>query len=283
MSRIVEVGRVRTHILEAGHGEAVVLLHGLGGLAQEVLAPLLFLAGTYRIIAVDRPGYGASEPLPEREMAPHRQSRWLAALLDALRVERPVLIAHSLAAATALCYADSRPDSLSGLVLISPFCRPTMPDAMPLLRIASARVLGWPVRKYVIPAVAPLMKRKRLASIFRPDKVPAYMGSLPVRTAVSPDAILAMAAELRGYNRSMIPLALRLRRLQVRTIVVSGDCDTVAPWARHAGWLARRLPNVSAACLSKTGHMGHHARPAFIAAAVESARLGQGKSAPAML
>ncbi|MBV8305048.1 MAG: alpha/beta fold hydrolase, partial [Acidimicrobiia bacterium] len=49
--------------VELGVGPAVLLLHGLGGNWQNLLGTLPLLAGHHRVIAVDLPGFGASEPL----------------------------------------------------------------------------------------------------------------------------------------------------------------------------------------------------------------------------
>ena len=47
-----------------------------------------------------------------------------------------------------------------------------------------------------------------------------------------PSAVAAMAAELNAFNQGAIPLALRLRRLEVRAVIVAGGRDEVAPWRR---------------------------------------------------
>jgi pimeloyl-ACP methyl ester carboxylesterase len=272
------VGGRDVHAVTAGAGPDVVLLHGLGGIAEEVMAPLAFLARDYRLTAIDRPGYGSSAPLPPAEMAQDRQAEWLADALAAFCVRRPVLVAHSVAAGVALWFALRHPDRLAGVVLVSPYCRPTMPAAMPLLRLATAPVAGKPVRA-LLPVLARALKRPRLAAVFRPNPVPDYMEDLPVERAASPDSVMAMAAELRAYNRAMIPLALRLRRLRVRTVIVAGERDGVAETDRHAAWLAGRLPESAGVSLTGAGHMTHHVRPAMVAAALESARNARGKSA----
>jgi pimeloyl-ACP methyl ester carboxylesterase len=274
----LRVGGLDVHAVTAGRGPDVVLLHGLGGIAEEVMAPLAFLARDYRLTAFDRPGYGSSGAVAPENMAQDRQAEWLAAALSAFFIRRPVIVAHSLSAGIALWYALRHPDRVSGLVLVSPYCRPTMPAAMPLLRLAVAPVVGRPVR-LALPLLARGLKKPRLAAVFRPNRVPDYMAELPVEQAASPPSVLAMAAELRAYNRAMIPLALRVRRLRVRTVIVAGERDGVAETGRHAAWLASRLPESAGVSLSGAGHMAHHVRPAMVAAALESARNATGKSA----
>src|SRR5687767_16036181 len=62
----VEAGGMRLHYVEKGAGPPLVLLHGLGSMIED-FATSGFLeraAAQYRVIALDRPGYGHSEPAP---------------------------------------------------------------------------------------------------------------------------------------------------------------------------------------------------------------------------
>lgn len=255
-------------VLEAGSGPPVVLLHGLSSLAEEIMAPLLDLSGGHRLLAIDRPGYGGSAPQPADRMAPDRQAEWLADVLDALAVERPVIVAHSFASSIALCLALSRPDRIAGLVLLGPFCRPTPPSARPLLRVASRRRLGWPVR-WALPQVAPFLAARSLAATFAPDPVPDHVLQLPFAVAVQPGAVMAMAAELNGFNPAMEAAAERLHEIACPTVVIAGDCDRIAPFEHHGDWLTARLAHCTTVRVEGRGHMVHHVRPTAVLHAVE--------------
>lgn len=256
--RLVRAGGRSVHVLDVGSGPPIVLLHGLGGLAQEILEPFEHLSARFRLIAPDRAGYGYSDPLPAARMTPAGQARWLAALLDRLGVRRCLLVAHSIGAATALALALAAPQRVAGLVLVAPFCRPTRPAAMPWLRLAVAPVVGPPLRNHVVPLLAPRLAPSRLAALFAPEPVPPGFADFPILHAARGPALQAMAAELRGYNRTMIPAALKLRRCRVPTLVIAGTADPVAACDRHAGWLAHRNPAARLARLPGAGHMPHH-------------------------
>jgi pimeloyl-ACP methyl ester carboxylesterase len=266
--RLVRAGGQAVHLLVRGEGPPLLLLHGLGGLAQEVMAPLTPLAGRFRLIAPDRPGYGYSDPLPAAAMRPAGQAAWIAALLDRLGIGRAGIVAHSLGAAPALALALDRPERVAGLVLLAPFCRPTRPAAMPWLRLATAPVVGAPLRRVLLPALAGRVAESRMRDVFAPETMPGSFRDFPIGHAAADGAVMAMAAELRAFNRDMIPTALRLRQCRVPTLVIGGTCDRTAEYGRHAAWVAGRLGDASLLRLEGAGHMPHHTRPARVAAAI---------------
>ncbi|MDR5866422.1 alpha/beta fold hydrolase [Halomonas koreensis] len=104
---------------ESGEGPAIVLLHGIssGAASWAPVAPLL--AG-YRMLAWDAPGYGESQPLAQAEPRAADYAARLDAWLDALGIERCVLVGHSLGAMMASAYAARRPERLAGVVLADP-------------------------------------------------------------------------------------------------------------------------------------------------------------------
>lgn len=105
---------------EAGHGAAIVLLHGIGSGAASWLQVAMALSDRARVIAWEAPGYGSSTPLPLPLPRAHDYARRLGQMLEALGVERCVLVGHSLGALTAAAFAQAHPHRVSRLVLLSP-------------------------------------------------------------------------------------------------------------------------------------------------------------------
>jgi 3-oxoadipate enol-lactonase len=101
---------------DEGAGSPVVLLHA-GNLDRRMWSPVLTpLAGRHRVVGYDAQAHGESST-PRGRLAHHED---LLALVDALGLDRPVLVGCSLGARTAVDAALTRPDRFAALVLVSP-------------------------------------------------------------------------------------------------------------------------------------------------------------------
>ena len=89
--------------VRSGHGQTLVLIHGLGG-SHVVWEPVLDLLAAKRdVIAIDLPGFGGSHPLPEgTRHSPAEMGKALTSHLESTGVKRPHLAGNSLGAWTAL-------------------------------------------------------------------------------------------------------------------------------------------------------------------------------------
>jgi pimeloyl-ACP methyl ester carboxylesterase len=98
----------------------VVLLHGIGSGAASWVAQLDALGATRRVLAWDAPGYGASTRVACASPVASDYADALRAWLDALGIDRCVLVGHSLGAIIAGSFAADAPERVAGLLLISP-------------------------------------------------------------------------------------------------------------------------------------------------------------------
>ena len=64
--RFIEVDGVRLHYTDQGEGEPLLLLHGTGMMVQDFATSEMMDLATkrFRVIAIDRPGFGYSEQPP---------------------------------------------------------------------------------------------------------------------------------------------------------------------------------------------------------------------------
>lgn len=110
----------RVELLSAGPPDAprVILVHGSPGDSTDWLALLLDPQPGCELVAVDRPGFGRSEPegaVPELRA----QAEALRPLLEERGGRRPVLVGHSLGAPIAAWLAAEHPDQVGGLLLLA--------------------------------------------------------------------------------------------------------------------------------------------------------------------
>lgn len=111
-------GRIST--LQAGEGDPLICIHGLGASKASFLPTVAALAQTHRVIAIDLPGFGDSEkPIG----APYDASFFAQSvcdLLDALKIHRAHLTGNSMGGRVALETAMLDPSRVGRLVLLSP-------------------------------------------------------------------------------------------------------------------------------------------------------------------
>lgn len=115
-----EVG-VRLAVDDAGTGEpAVVLLHGWGFGNPSHLAPQLeHLAARRRVLKLDLPGHGRSEPPPEG-FGFEDCAAAIVAKMDEAGLQRAVICGHSFGGRLAVVLAAAFPARVAGIALLDP-------------------------------------------------------------------------------------------------------------------------------------------------------------------
>ena len=132
--RSVVVAGVRTEYLEQGDGaETLVLLHGLVGCAATWLRMMECLPARFRVIAVDLAGAGGSERGEGIDAGLGAHAERVGLFLEAVGVERAVMVGHSHGGAVALRLAADRPELVERLVLMGP-AHPYFRDADMVIR-----------------------------------------------------------------------------------------------------------------------------------------------------
>ncbi len=243
--------------LEAGSGQPLLFLHGAGGLFPQ--NPFLeTLAGRYRVIAPWWPGYGASrgEELLE-DMLDFALHGW--DVVDALGLERPHLMGHSMGGMIAAEMAVTAPHDLDRLVLVCP--------------------AGLWLDEYPIPDIFSLMPYE-LPALLTHD--PAVAMRLLAGAAeldfnnmeVLKQFLVVNARQLGTAGKILFPipnrrLSKRLYRLAAPTQVLWGESDRLIVPAYAARWQAM-VPHASVQRFADCGHLVPYEQPeAFVAAVTD--------------
>lgn len=107
----------RIRYCDIGSGPGVVLIHGQGGCWQWWLRIMPTLAEHGRVIAVDLPGFGDSEPMAVGVNVMEEHVATVIGLLDHLGLAKANIVGHSMGGLIALEVACEHPARVAGLNL----------------------------------------------------------------------------------------------------------------------------------------------------------------------
>jgi pimeloyl-ACP methyl ester carboxylesterase len=119
-SRNIVLRQMRFHFLEWGAADApaIVLLHGGHQSAHSWDLVSLHLAQRYRVLALDQRGHGDSEWARDVTYSNHEMSLDAEAFIDAMALDRPVLIGHSMGGRNAMLLMRRNAARLRAAVIV---------------------------------------------------------------------------------------------------------------------------------------------------------------------
>jgi pimeloyl-ACP methyl ester carboxylesterase len=260
---------------ELGHGEPLVLLHGLGATRAiwTTVAPVL--ARRRRVVTVDVPGFGESEPAGpgfELEAVADRIARGLAARGVGVPFD---LLGHSLGAGVALTLAAARPRSVRRLVLSAPAGFATYPQ--PAVRVLAAGLNRMLAARRALARLTDLAWGRRLL-LANVAADPRTLSPTQARFIVDASAGARRSAEALATIASA-DLRPLLERAPATLGLIWGEQDrTVSP--RIAQVIRAVRPDAELELIARAGHVAMVERPEAYVAAVEAllTRLGNGES-----
>jgi pimeloyl-ACP methyl ester carboxylesterase len=198
------------------------------------------------------------------------QAKLIAGLMDALAIERAVIVAHSLGGSVAAALAVTHPSRVAGLVFVAPATH-TWPggitwyytvSTLPLIGRLFAWTLVFPVAALILDPV--------MRGVFAPDPMPPdYRQAARVPLVLRPGNFLANARDVANLKDNVIQMQPRYREITAPTVIVTGDADSVVWPHLHSEGLKRDIEGAELIALPGIGHMPHHVRPDIVAAAVE--------------
>lgn len=115
-SRFVQTRKFKVHYHDAGEGDVIVMLHGSGPGAtgwSNFSQNIEVLSQHYRVLAIDMPGWGESDPVTYQE---REHSTTLAEVLDELGIDKIALIGNSMGGGTSVRFAYEYPERVTHLI-----------------------------------------------------------------------------------------------------------------------------------------------------------------------
>lgn len=249
----ISVNGIRTRFVRAGEqGHAVVLLHGLGASLESWARNVEPLGREFRVFAPDLIYFGKSDK-PDREPTQTDFFEFTLGLLDALGLERAVLVGNSMGGAIAAKVAMLHPDRVSALILVN--------------SAGFGREVAWWLRARTLfyPRLpgppSPWIIRFGLRQIFEdPTRVPDELLQQFIQLDYDPDVrrsyqrVLGIGVDWRGLKPEMLAeIRDAAPGLRVPTLIVWGKQDRVVP-VQHAHVAHTLIPAARLHVFDDCGH-----------------------------
>jgi pimeloyl-ACP methyl ester carboxylesterase len=272
--RFVKVRRMRQHVVELGPDDAmpIVLIHGAGCNLEDMrLALGEQLAARHRVILIDRPGLGWSKRKGRDGSAPKVQAAVLHDVLDALGIDRAIIVGHSWGGALAASFALDYPDRTVALILLASPLYPHTHPTTSLYVLFAMPILGWIYARTLALPLGLLFVGLALGSAFLPQRPPRdYLKRSAGLLLLRPLTFLANARDMADLKRNLEPQPPRYRELAMPILVMSGAADFVVAPQLHSMAFAAAVPHAKLVMLPGIGHMLHHASTGRVIEEIET-------------
>lgn len=223
----------------SGTGDPVVMIHGLGG-TSNTFQPLIGSMQGFSAIRIDLPGSGRS-PLPLGPLTIDSLATAVLQLLSDQGIARAHFVGHSMGTLLCQTIAAEHPAQVVSLTLFGALTEP--PEAARAALIARAKL----ARTDGMAGIADQIAAGTLA--------PRTHAESPAAVAFVRESILRQPPE--SYARTCEALAKALaidgRMIKAPTLMITGDCDPVAP-VSMAQLLADRIGAAALSVLDRCGH-----------------------------
>jgi pimeloyl-ACP methyl ester carboxylesterase len=244
---------VRVRVSGANDAPAIILLHGFASSLDTWEPWARELSKTYRVVRLDMPGCGLSDPDHTGDYGDARSIAIVGQLMDQLNIGQAILIGNSMGGRIAWQFAAAFPARVSKLVLISPdgFASPGFSYGKPAQVPAALRLM-----KYFLPRA---FMRMNLESAYADKR----RLSAPV---VERYYDMLLAAGSRGAMLDRLQQTVLedpnrlLTKIMSPTLLLWGERDRLIPFANSADY-RRVLPNARLVAFPDLGHVPHEEAP----------------------
>jgi pimeloyl-ACP methyl ester carboxylesterase len=265
----VVVDDAKVAYVEAGEGEPVLLVHGYPQSHEAWRFQIEELSKTHRVIAVDWPGWGASERKGDMDMSYDAEVARLDRLLDALKIERCNLVVHDYGGYIGLGFVLAKSERVLRFAIINSRAHETFPRTAFWARwmlVAGGRYAPWLFSRLPLHTIHELgLEPFESAGCFDDAQVHRYLDWM--REPAGRRWLVRDAAQysLRPRRESLVPLA----DLRVPTAIIWGSAD---PWCPEsiATELAATIPDAKLEIVEHGLHFLMEHRPRDVTRALRA-------------
>ncbi len=239
-------------------GPPLLFLHGWSSNWQIFLLNITAFMGTHRCLALDLPGFGASE-MPSEPISIQGYAKTVDAMCDALGVECVSVVGNSMGGLIGAELALSFGTRVDRLVLVSAAGLSTEHMARgPSLGMARAMTAAMPYAQRFEPAVVrrPRLRRGAMQWAFRyPERLSGPLAQELVLSFGRPGFVPALKALLEYSYRD------RLAAIEIPVLIVWGRNDLLVPVGDAARYQRLIGDNARVEVFEDTGHAPMVERP----------------------
>ncbi|PAY06982.1 MULTISPECIES: alpha/beta fold hydrolase [Bradyrhizobium] len=273
--RMVDVAGARLHVVELGPRDAagppIVMLHGASSNLRAMQPLGERIAGTRRVILVDRPGHGWSTRERVADSMPEIQGRMIVEALNKIGVSSAIVVAHSWAGALALRMALDHPERVAGLVLLAPVAYPWRGGAGRYNDVISTPLIGPLLAHTVTLPLGYLVANSGASGVFAPQPMPDdFVRDSATLLLLRPREFTANARDLVTLKAAVVEQAPRYAEIKAPLSILSGDVDKTVTTGIHSRLLAATVPHAKLIVLPGVGHMVQYAASDLVASGIET-------------
>jgi pimeloyl-ACP methyl ester carboxylesterase len=239
----VDVGEMRLYYYAAGTrgaGDPVILLHGFPTSSRLWHAVARDFTPGHRLVIVDLPGYGRSDPASPARTSCGAHAAAILALLDTLGIPRAVVVGHGIGGGVAQAFAIQWPDRVSALALVSSAGFGVAPRGMARL----ARALG-PLARFMPPALLAGLVHGSVRRGFEDPNRSRLTLDTCLRHFTTPAGRDALASHLSAIGQcDTASWSRRLGEVRAPAAVIWGEDDPFYPIGLGER-LAAAIPNAT--------------------------------------
>ncbi len=267
----LKVNGAELNYIEAGEGKPVVMIHGNHS-SLHVYSFTIFdaVSRKYRAVALDLPGYGNSGR-PKSRMTFDEQAASLHEAFARLKIEKPVLVGHSMGAPVVLRYLLNYPGEAHAAVLIAPYTTPFQ-RIRKIYRVAQVPVVG---DLFIWMGIKPLQFFKKPASLtwpaFSPEPVNEEYSRKEVALTLRRKNFQFAARNMYALRSALREMNGRYGEIKVPVVILAGDSDLIAPVAEQAKPLQEKIPGSKLVILQHAGHLPFFSKGPEILKAIDEA------------
>lgn len=254
---------------ESGQGDPVILIHGITTYSFIWRKLIPILDKTYRVLAIDLPGCGASSKTIDEPYSIKNHAHMLKAFLDFNEIEKAHIVGHDVGGGVCQIFAVNYPEMCASVSLIN-----------------SVAYDFWPVQP-IIAMRTPIIRQLAMAALdkgalrlivsrgmYHKENLNRELLDLfwqPMKTKQGRKAFLHFAASLDHTN--LLEIADNLHQLSLPFLIIRGDKDPYLS-AAIAEKLAENIPHAKLLRIPTGSHFIQEDEPELLCSELTSFFIG---------